>query len=70
MARLGYFDVRTVTRLIDEHSSRRHNHEGILWALLCFSTWHRLYVESAAPGRWEADSLLVQPANATGGSAG
>jgi len=47
MARLGYFDARTVTRLIDEHRSRRHNHEGILWALLCFSTWHRLYVETA-----------------------
>lgn len=44
-ARLGYFDPQALTRLSAEHFSRRHNREGILWALLCFSTWHRVYVE-------------------------
>src|SRR5439155_1499875 len=44
ITRLGYFDPGAVARLIDEHCARRHNREGILWALLCFSTWHRLYV--------------------------
>ena len=44
--RLGYFDANTVSRLLDEHFSRRHNREGILWELLCFSVWHRLFVES------------------------
>ncbi|HEV2752160.1 MAG TPA: asparagine synthase (glutamine-hydrolyzing) [Gemmatimonadales bacterium] len=49
-ARLGYFDSRALARLATEHFSRRHNREGILWALLCFSTWHRVYVEpSGAP---------------------
>jgi len=48
LERLGYFDSAAVTRLLDDHFSRRHNREGILWALLCFSTWHRQYVE--APG--------------------
>ena len=43
--RLGYFDPAAVARLLDEHATRRHNHEGILWALLCFSVWHRLYNE-------------------------
>ena len=51
MKRLGYFDPAAVSRLLDEHLSRRHNREGILWALLCFSTWHRLYVEQ--PSRQE-----------------
>ena len=46
--RLGYFDPKAVTRLVDEHCSRRHNREGILWALLCFSTWHRLFVENSS----------------------
>ena len=32
-------------RLLREHLTGRHNREGILWALLCFSTRHRLYVE-------------------------
>jgi asparagine synthase (glutamine-hydrolysing) len=44
--RLGYFDARCVERLRREHANRRQNHEGILWALLCFSTWHRLFVEN------------------------
>jgi len=51
--RLGFFDPGTVTRLFREHLERRHNHERILWALLCFSTWHRLYVERAAPQRYQ-----------------
>jgi asparagine synthase (glutamine-hydrolysing) len=45
LARLGYFEPRAVTGLLDEHFDRRQNREGILWALLCFSTWHRLNLE-------------------------
>ena len=52
IARLGYFDVGKVQNLLDDHFSRRHNREGILWALLCFSTWHRLYVEPYAGARY------------------
>jgi asparagine synthase (glutamine-hydrolysing) len=45
--RLGFFDDGAVSRLMDEHFTRRHNREGILWELLCFMTWHRLVVEDA-----------------------
>ena len=56
--RLGYFDANSVSRLLDEHFSRRHNREGILWELLCFSVWHRLFVESAVrPSSRSPDSL-------------
>jgi asparagine synthase (glutamine-hydrolysing) len=48
MARLGYFDPRVVEGFLDDHFSRRQNRSGILWALLSFSIWHRLYVERAA----------------------
>jgi asparagine synthase (glutamine-hydrolysing) len=44
--RLGYFDPVVVTRLVQEHLDGRHNRERILWGLLSFSTWHRLYVEN------------------------
>ena len=44
--RLGYFDPDIVDRLRREHLDRRHNHESVLWSLLCFMTWHRLYVET------------------------
>jgi asparagine synthase (glutamine-hydrolysing) len=49
LTRLGYFDARGVARLLDDHFSRRHNRGAILWALLCFSTWHRLVVEPSVP---------------------
>jgi asparagine synthase (glutamine-hydrolysing) len=46
---LGYFTPTVVAELLAEHAARRHNHEGVLWALLCFSAWHRLHVEVPAP---------------------
>jgi asparagine synthase (glutamine-hydrolysing) len=44
--RIGYLQPAKVRRLLDEHFSGRHNREGILWALLCFSNWHHAYVEA------------------------
>jgi asparagine synthase (glutamine-hydrolysing) len=43
--RLGYFDPVVVDNLLQEHLTGRQNQERILLALLCFSTWHRLYLE-------------------------
>jgi len=48
LRRLGYFDPAVVRGMLDDHFARRHNREGILWALLCFSIWHRVYLESNA----------------------
>ncbi len=45
LQRLGYFDERTVSTLIDEHLECRHNHENKLWALLMFTLWHQIYME-------------------------
>src|SRR5688500_17805826 len=44
--RLGFFDATVVERLRREHLERRQNHSGVLWALLCFSVWHRCFVEN------------------------
>ncbi len=49
--RLGYFDARAVEMLLQDHLSGRQNQERILLALLCFSTWHRLFVEDAPAQR-------------------
>ncbi len=43
--RLGYFEPAVVETLLRDHLTGRQNQERILLALLCFSTWHRLYVE-------------------------
>jgi asparagine synthase (glutamine-hydrolysing) len=59
LTRLGYFDAAAVDQLLKEHFARRHNRETILWALLCFSTWHRLYVESLGTLPYEARAARV-----------
>lgn len=35
-----------VRRLVDEHLSRRANHEVRLWAIVCFMEWQRQYMPS------------------------
>ncbi len=49
LSRLGFFRQHTVDGLLHDHFSGRHNREGILWALLCFSTWYRVYQEQGGP---------------------
>ena len=48
--RQGYFEDAAVGRLLEEHYSRQHNREGLLWAVVCFSTWLRLSAGGGAPG--------------------
>jgi len=55
--RLGYFDGPALERLLADHFSRRHNREGILLALLCFSTWHRIYLEPPAVAPYQPTRL-------------
>jgi asparagine synthase (glutamine-hydrolysing) len=43
--KLGYFSPATVSRLVQEHSSGRANHENKLWALVMFCAWHDLYMD-------------------------
>jgi asparagine synthase (glutamine-hydrolysing) len=45
LKRLGYFDETVVTRLRQEHLKGEQNHEGVLWGLLCFLAWHRVFQE-------------------------
>ena len=60
MRRLGFFDSRAVDALVDDHMSRRHNRESVLWALLSFSIWHRNYCETpAAPARTDRPAIQV-----------
>jgi asparagine synthase (glutamine-hydrolysing) len=40
LAAHGLFDPAVVRRMVDEHLSRRSDHAGKLWTLLCFQLWH------------------------------
>ncbi len=66
LARLGHFDCRLVGTLLKDHFGHRHNREAILWALLCYSTWHRIYVESPAPHRYDSRGAPVRIAVGAG----
>jgi len=43
--RVGFFNEKMISTLIEEHLAYRHNHENKLWSLLIFSIWHELYME-------------------------
>jgi asparagine synthase (glutamine-hydrolysing) len=51
LGRLGFFEADVVDRLVGDHMSRRQNREAVIWALLSFSIWHRIYREEAAAWR-------------------
>ena len=59
LQRLGFFDAKVVSRLIDDHMTHRSNRESVLWALLSFSVWHRVFLESADNVAEPASSLAV-----------
>ncbi|MCX7180618.1 MAG: asparagine synthase (glutamine-hydrolyzing) [Proteobacteria bacterium] len=37
----GRVDRLAARRLLDEHLSGRQNHDGMLWTIMAFETWHR-----------------------------
>lgn len=41
LVKSGYIERRAARQLLAEHASGRHNHENMLWALLCFEQWRR-----------------------------
>ena len=41
----GYFNPESVTQLVHEHTDGRWDHSYRLWSLLCFETWHRMFLD-------------------------
>jgi asparagine synthase (glutamine-hydrolysing) len=50
-----YFRPETIRRVLDEHTSGRHDHKRILFAILTFELWHEQFI---APTRWHASSAV------------
>ena len=40
----GVFNYPAVRAILDDHFSRRANHDGQIWALIMFTTWHDAYI--------------------------
>jgi asparagine synthase (glutamine-hydrolysing) len=58
----GYFQPAYIRRVLDEHLAGRVNHRLLIWSLLCFEWWNRLFMDGdgASLGRvdettWFAD---------------
>jgi asparagine synthase (glutamine-hydrolysing) len=45
----GYFDPYYIDLLFDEHTRGRRDHSTQLWTLFMFESWHRRFVDDAAP---------------------
>ena len=43
--------TRWVERMLAEHSAGRANHRLLIWSLLCFEWWNRLFIDGEQPDR-------------------
>jgi asparagine synthase (glutamine-hydrolysing) len=48
-----FVQPRYVNNVLDEHESGRGNHRLLIWSLLCFEWWCRIYLEGRAPHELE-----------------
>jgi asparagine synthase (glutamine-hydrolysing) len=44
----GYFQPSYVQRILEEHLEGRVNHRLLIWSLLCFEWWNRLFMDDTA----------------------
>jgi asparagine synthase (glutamine-hydrolysing) len=50
----GYLEPAFVRRVLDDHSSARRNHRLLIWSLMSFEWWNRLFVDGEAAARHRA----------------
>ena len=50
LAARGYFDMRVVQQLFDEHQSGRVAWHLQLWNLLMLELWHRMFIDQRPAG--------------------
>lgn len=44
-----YFQPDYVRRVLEEHTAGRHNHRLLIWSLLSFEWWNRIFVDGDVP---------------------
>jgi asparagine synthase (glutamine-hydrolysing) len=47
----GYFQRRSIEEMLGEHAGGRANHRLLIWSLLCFEWWNRLFIDGEPPAR-------------------
>ncbi|HLG17486.1 MAG TPA: asparagine synthase (glutamine-hydrolyzing) [Blastocatellia bacterium] len=41
----GYFEPKYIERILDDHLNDRRNNRFLIWSLMCFEWWNRLFVD-------------------------
>jgi len=41
----GYFKPAALRQILDDHLNNRRNHRFLIWSLICFEWWNRLFVD-------------------------
>jgi asparagine synthase (glutamine-hydrolysing) len=49
LASSAYLNTEFVARTVEEHMSRKANHRLLIWSLLCFEQWCRIFLRGAQP---------------------
>ena len=50
----GYFQPAALRRVLDEHEAGRRNNRLLIWSLLCFEWWNRLFIDGEQSSRHSA----------------
>jgi asparagine synthase (glutamine-hydrolysing) len=69
----GYFAPAYIERVLAEHLEGRVNHRLLIWSLLCFEWWNRLFIDgdsAARHGIWHSDRTGVPAGHPSFGVAG
>ncbi|MBI2872228.1 MAG: asparagine synthase (glutamine-hydrolyzing) [Chloroflexi bacterium] len=46
----GYFQPEYVRKVVQEHLEGKVNHRLLIWSLLCFEWWNRIFLDGEVPG--------------------
>ncbi len=57
----GYFEPEFVRRVLDEHRAGRQNHRLLIWSLICFEWWNRLFIDGDPRTRHSAWHAATVP---------
>lgn len=44
----GYFEPSYLEKILEDHLNNRHNNRFLLWSLMCFEWWNRLFIDREA----------------------
>jgi asparagine synthase (glutamine-hydrolysing) len=57
----GYFEPDFIVRVLEEHLHGRVNHRLLIWSLLCFEWWNRLFIDGEPNARHSAWHVATLP---------